>query len=230
MCIFTYIINLMKERKTAILLGATGLTGRLLLKKLIADDRYSSIKLFSRKASGNSSPKVEEFIGDILQLEHFQNEFIADEIFCCIGTTSAKTKDRTVYKAIDYGIPHEASKLAKANQIPTFMVISAMGANAKSKIFYNRTKGEMEQAVLNQKIPNTYILRPSLILGERDEKRFGESLGAILLKITNVILTGRLKKYRAIEADFIANAMLTLANSKHNSQIVNSDMIQTLGS
>jgi hypothetical protein len=88
----------------------------------------------------------------------------------------------------------------------------------------------MEQAVLNQKIPNTYILRPSLILGERNEKRLGESLGAILLKITNVILTGRLKKYRAIEADCIANAMLTLTKSKHNTQIVNSDMIQELGS
>ena len=215
---------------TAIILGATGLTGRLLLSKLIADDIYSGIKLFSRKASGNNSPKVEEFIGDILQLDHFQNEFIADEVFCCIGTTSAKTKDRRVYKAIDYGIPYEASKLALANHIPTFIVISAMGANARSNIFYNRTKGEMEQAVLNQKIPYTYILRPSLILGERDEKRLGESLGAILLKITNVILTGRLKRYRAIEADCIANAMLKLAKSKHSSQIVNSDMIQKLGS
>ena len=227
--LFNYILIVMKEIKTAIILGATGLTGRLLLKKLIADDRYSSIKLFSRKASDNSSPKVEEFIGDILQLEQYKNEFTADEVFCCIGTTSSKTKDRTLYKAIDYGIPHEASKLAKANHIPTFMVISAMGANAKSKIFYNRTKGEMEQAVLNQKIPNTYILRPSLILGDRDEKRLGESLGAIMLKISNVLLTGRLKKYRAIKADFIANAMLTLANSKHNTQIVESDMIQKLG-
>ena len=109
------------------------------------------------------------------------------------------------------------------------MVISAMGANAQSNIFYNRTKGEMEQAVLNQEIPNTYILRPSLILGERDEKRLGESFGAVLLKITHVILIGKLKKYRAIEADCIANAMLNLAKSKHNTQIVNSDMIQKLG-
>ena len=108
---------------TAIILGATGLTGRLLLNKLIADDSYASIKLFSRKSSGNNSPKVEEFIGDLLQLEHFKNEFIADEVFCCIGTTSAKTRDRTIYKAIDYGIPHEAAKLARENYIPTFMAI-----------------------------------------------------------------------------------------------------------
>ena len=218
------------QGRTAIILGATGLTGRLLLNKLIADASFSSIKLFSRKASGNTSPKVEEFIGDMLQLEHFKTEFTADEVFCCIGTTSAKTKDRTVYKAIDYGIPQKAAKLARENNIPTFIVISAMGANARSKIFYNRTKGDMEQAVLSQKIPNTYILRPSLILGVRDERRLGESLGAVALKISNVLLTGRLKKYRAIEADCIANAMINLAKSKHNTQIVNSDVIQKLGS
>lgn len=215
---------------SAIILGATGLTGSLLLNKLIADESYSSIKLFSRKASGSTSPKVEEFIGDIIQLEHFKNEFTADVVFCCIGTTSAKTKDRTIYKAIDYGIPQKAAKLARENNIPTFIVVSAMGANARSKIFYNRTKGEMEQAVLYQKIPNTYILRPSLILGPRNEKRLGESLGAVVMKISNALLIGSLKKYRAIEADSIANAMLKLAKSEHQTQIVNSDMIQKLGS
>jgi len=218
------------NQKTAIILGATGLTGRLLLRKLITDDSYTSIKLFSRKASGNTAPKIKEFVGDMLQLEHFKNDFTADEVFCCIGTTSAKTKDRAVYKAIDFGIPFAASKLAKENDIPTYLVVSAMGANSKSKIFYNRTKGEMEQAVLNQKIPNTYILRPSLILGERDEKRFGESLGAVLLKLTNVFLIGSLKKYRAIEADCIAEAMISLAKSNHNTPIVESDIIQKLGS
>ena len=217
------------NQKTAIILGGTGLTGRLLLTRLIADDSYTSIKLFSRKASGKTAPKIKEYVGDMLQLEHFKNDFTADEVFCCIGTTSAKTKDRTVYKAIDFGIPFTASKLARENNIPTFIVISALGSNAKSKIFYSRTKGEMEQAVLDQKIPHTYILRPSLILGTRDEKRFGESLGAVMLKLTNVFLFGRLKKYRAIEADCIADAMISLAKSLPNMQIVNSDIIQKLG-
>jgi len=217
------------EQKTAIILGGTGLTGSLLLNKLIADESYSSIKLFSRKASGNPSPKITEFVGDILQLENFRTEFTADVVFCCVGTTSAKTKDRAIYKAIDYGIPFAASQLAKENIIPTFMVVSAMGANAKSNIFYNRTKGEMEQAVLGQKIANTYILRPSLILGDRNEKRLGESLGAILMKATNFFLVGSLKKYRAIQADCIADAMINLSKLKPDTQIVNSDVIQKLG-
>ena len=218
------------NQKTAIILGGTGLTGKLLLNKLIADDRYASIKLFSRKASGNTSPKIKEFVGDILQLEQFKNDFTADEVFCCIGTTSAKTKDRAIYKAIDFGIPFTASKLAIENKIPTILVISALGSNAKSKIFYNRTKGEMEQAVLDQKIDNTYILRPSLILGNRGERRFGESLAAVFMKLIAVFLIGRAKKYRAIEADCIAEAMIKLANSLPKIKIVDSDILQKLGS
>lgn len=218
------------NNKTAIILGGTGLTGSFLLDRLIADDSYVSIKLFSRRASGNPSPKIQEFLGDVLQLDLFKDDFIADEVFCCVGTTSSKTKDRSVYRAIDFGIPYSASKLAKENNIPTFLVISSMGANSKSKIFYSRTKGEMEQAVLDQKIPNTYILRPSLILGERNEKRFGESLGAVLLKLVNVFLVGKSKKYRAIKSDCIAAAMINLASSNHKDQIVNSDIIQEFGS
>jgi len=224
-----YYISGMMKQKTALVLGGTGLTGRLLLDRLIADDSYTCIKLFSRKATGNTDPKIKEFVGDMLQLEHFKNDFTADEVFCCIGTTSAKTKDRAVYRDIDFGIPVNASKLAKENGISTFMVISAMGSNARSKIFYNRTKGEMEQAVLNQKIPHTYILRPSLILGKRDENRFGESLGAVILKLSKFLMIGSLKKYRAIEADCIAAAMLSLAGSLPDMQIVNSDIIQELG-
>jgi uncharacterized protein YbjT (DUF2867 family) len=223
------VVSNMKNEKTAIVLGATGLTGSLLLSRLTADDSYAGIKLFSRRPSGNTSPKIQEFIGDVLQLEKFQSDFTADEVFCCVGTTSAKTRDRIVYRAIDFGIPSTASKLAKENKIPTFLVMSSMGANARSSIFYSRTKGVMEQAVLHQKIPYTYILRPSLILGERHEKRIGESLGAILLKVSNFFLVGRLRKYRAVEADCIASAMMNLAKTKPDLQIVSSDVIQEFG-
>jgi len=217
------------NQKTAIVLGGTGLTGNLLINRLLADDSYARIKLFSRKASGIKSEKIEEFVGDLFQLEYFKDDFTADEVFCCIGTTSAKTKDRVVYKAIDFGIPSTAARLARENNIPTFLVISSMGANTRSSIFYSRTKGEMEQAVLGENIPHTYILRPSLIMGNRAERRMGESVGAAVLKFTNVVLVGRLKKYRAIEADCIAAAMIHLALSKPPSGIVISDKLQELG-
>ena len=148
-------------KKTAILLGASGLTGSLLLKLLLSDSEFDKIKLFSRKASGHTNPKIEEHIVDVLQLQNCAADFIGDVVFCCIGTTKDKTPDETDYKSIDFGIPVAAAKLAKQNNIPAFIVISALGANSKSLIFYNRIKGEMEQSVMALKIHKTHILEPS---------------------------------------------------------------------
>ncbi len=214
--------------KTAIILGASGLTGQQLLKALTADERYDSIKLFSRTKTENQSSKVTEIIGDLLSLGNFKQDFTADEVFVCIGTTAKKTPDKTMYKNIDFGIPAAAAKLAKENHIQTFVVVSAMGANAKSSIFYNKTKGEMEQAVLSEKIPNTYILRPSIIGGNRNENRPMEKIGVAIFKLLQPLMLGKLKKYRIIEAENIAKAMIKLANEKPETHIFESDKIQEL--
>ena len=216
-------------KKTAIILGASGLTGGLLLKKLIVDDRYESINLFSRSSIKGLPNKVKQYIGDLLELEQFKNDFTGDEVYCCIGTTAKKTPDKSLYRDIDYGIPVAAAKLAKANGINTFLVISAMGANKKSSVFYNRTKGEMEQEVLNQAIPRTSILRPSLIGGERNEQRLLEKIGLVVFKVIQPLFIGPLKKYRIINADSIAQAMLNLANTTSNTDvIITSDDIEQL--
>jgi uncharacterized protein YbjT (DUF2867 family) len=130
-----------------------------------------------------------------------------------------------LYHQIDFGIPVEVAKLCKKNKIDTFLVVSAIGANAKSSIFYNRTKGEMEQAVLEQNIPNTYILRPSLILGKRNETRFAERIASFLFKLVNPLFFGKYKKYRAIEASAIAKSMIKLANEKPKIKILESNEI-----
>jgi len=172
---------------------------------------------------------VKQYIGDLLELEQFKNDFTGDEVYCCIGTTAKKTPDKSLYRDIDYGIPVAAAKLAKANRINTFLVISAMGANKKSNIFYNRTKGEMEQEVLNQAIPRTSILRPSLIGGERNEQRLLEKIGLVVFKVIQPLFIGPLKKYRIINADSIAQAMLNLANTTSNTDvIITSDDIEQL--
>jgi uncharacterized protein YbjT (DUF2867 family) len=215
----------MNNNRTAIVLGATGLTGSLLVKRLIDDDRYATIKLFSRNSSSAESSKIEEFKGDLLKIERFKNDFRGDVVFCCIGTTKAKTKDKEKYKAIDYGIPLSAAKLAKENNINTIIIISALGANAKSSIFYNRTKGEMERDVLAQEIAHTHILQPSLITGNRNEQRRMEKIGASIFKVLGFLLIGPLKKYRAIEADSIAEAMINIDQRKPSEQIFESDKI-----
>mgnify|MGYP000521511993 CR=1 FL=1 len=165
--------------KTAIIIGATGLTGSLLLQGLLEDNRYQKIKLFSRNTCNIRHPKIEEHLIDLFELEKQQHLFIADEVFCCIGTTKAKTPNEEQYLKIDYAIPATLAKLCSKMGIPTFLVISALGANKKSKIFYNRTKGRMEEEVLRNTIKNTYILQPSLIGGSRNEKRLGEKIAKL---------------------------------------------------
>ena len=131
---------------------------------------------------------------------------------------------------IDYGIPVAAAKLCKANGIETFIVISALGAKQKSKIFYNRIKGKMEAAVLEELIPNTYILQPSLITGKREEFRFGEYFMGLVMTIFRPILRfGELKRYQPIHPETIAKCMVWLANNTYDSERIKSKKIQELG-
>jgi len=220
--------NLDIVKKTAIVLGATGLTGGLLLNKLLDDKRYDLIKVFSRKATGIKHKRIKEYLGDIIDLESFEKEFYADEVFCCIGTTASKTPSKDIYRSIDFGIPVKAAKLCIKNGISSFLVLSSLGANSKSNVFYNKTKGEMEQEVIKQGVKNTYILRPSMILGKRNENRSGEKIGKFLMQSFQFIFIGKLKKYKAIEADKIAKTMIYLANTKPSIQIIESDKIEEL--
>ena len=214
--------------KTAILLGATGFIGGLLLERLIADVSYEKIKLFSRSSAHITSPKVEEHLVDLRSLEATKDQFFADEVFCCIGTTAAKTKEKKKYKSIDYGIPVAAAKLAKQNNINTFIVLSSMGADVSSSVFYSKTKGEMERDVLAQKIPQTFILRPSLIGGRREEFRLGERIGKIFMTALNPFLIGSYEKYKIINPETIANCMTVLAKNPVNETIISSDKIVTI--
>ncbi|MBT8394997.1 MAG: nucleoside-diphosphate sugar epimerase, partial [Bacteroidia bacterium] len=154
--------------------------------------------------------------------------FNADEVFCCIGTTQSKTPDKELYLKIDYGVPVMAAKLCIANDIGTLLVVSALGANKNSKIFYNRTKGRMEEAVLNEKIKNIYIFQPSLISGIRTEKRTEEIIAKIVMKVVNPLLVGSLKKYRSIHPKTIVKTMLWLANNEYQSGRISSNKIQEI--
>jgi uncharacterized protein YbjT (DUF2867 family) len=216
-------------KKSAIILGATGLTGNIVLNKLLTDSRYNKIKIFTRKPLRLENTKVTEILCDLLDVESYKDNFFADEVFCCIGTTTKKTPDKELYKKIDYGISVDSAKLCKQNCINTFIVMSSMGANAKSSIFYSKTKGEMEEAVFKQKIKNTYVLRPSIIGGNRNESRFTEKVGLVAMKIFDPLLVGLLRKYRTINAETIANAMIHLANNNIDERIIESDKIQQLG-
>ncbi|WP_034259687.1 NAD(P)H-binding protein [Aequorivita capsosiphonis] len=211
--------------KTAIILGATGLTGSLLLEKLLNDPSFKKIKLFSRSSVEITNPKIEEHLIDMFNLEKFSEVFTADVVFCCIGTTKAKTPDKEVYKKIDYGIPVTAAKLGKENGIKIFISISALGADENSSVFYNKTKGEMQRDVLSRNIENTYILQPSLIVGNRKESRFGENAAEFFMKIFGFLIP---KKYKMIKGETIADAMQILAKKGYSEKIITSEKIKEI--
>ena len=214
--------------KTAIILGATGLTGGILLQLLLKDDRYERIKVFTRKTVGIDHPKLEEHIVDLFELEKVQQDFVADEVYCCVGSTKAKTPDLEVYRRVDYGIPLSAARLAKRNGINGLLIVSAIGADPSSRFFYNRIKGEMERDVLQENLPQTYFFQPSLITGDRKEKRTFESLWKQVMKAGNHLLLGPLKKYRSISAEVIARAMIRVANSEYSEIKIESDEIKNI--
>jgi uncharacterized protein YbjT (DUF2867 family) len=224
----SYLRFMDQRQKTAIVLGATGLTGGILLRELLEDPRYGRVLVFSRSPVGMDHPRLEEHLGDLMSLSEFKVHFKADEVYCCIGTTKAKTPDQEKYRAIDFGIPVSAARLCSENGIGAFLVISSLGADPGSRIFYSKVKGEMEEAVLQQGIARTYILQPSIIGGERNENRMGEQIAKKLFSALKYLLIGPLKKYRSIPPEAIARAMIWLANSDYPQHRITSDKINEI--
>ena len=211
--------------KKAVVLGATGLVGRLLTRSLLEDKRYSEVRIFTRNPFGLTHTKLLETRANLLALKDYKEAFQGDVVFCCVGTTKAKTPDEKDYRAIDYGIPVEASRLCRENGIPTLIVVSALGANPESRIFYNRTKGEMETEVLQSGVAHIQLLQPSLIGGNRQETRKGEQIAQKLMGFLQPLLLGPMKKYRMIDPADIADAMIFLADHPQKAPRIPSDEI-----
>lgn len=204
-------MTLPSNNKTTIILGATGLTGGLLTELLLKDSAFAKVKILTRRPTQFKHEKVEEIICDLLDVSTFEKHFTGDVVFCCIGTTKAKTPKKEKYHAIDYGIPVNTAQLAKANGIPTYMVVSSMGTSAKSPFFYVRTKGEMERDLLDLGISNTFIIKPAFINGRPDDDRKGEKWLKRMMAVMDFFMIGPLKKWKSTQAQDIAKAMVQLA-------------------
>ncbi len=208
------------KKKTAIILGATGLTGSYLLDILLESNDYKKVKVFTRRTTEKKHPVLEEKLCNLLKLQQYADDFIADEVFCCIGTTRVKTPDKALYNEIDFGIPVVAATLAEKNNVETFSVISAIGANKNSRIFYSRTKGEMEEDILQKNIPNILIYRPSIIFGKRKDRRLFEKTGLIFTKVLQIFFVGKLQNYKSIHAKILAKAIYLGAKHKKGHKII----------
>ena len=231
--------SLRDPRRTALVLGATGLVGRHLLAGLRREPRYGRVVVLSRRAlpstgpagpgargqvrrrapafvvgsapPGNTGPAVDVHQVDFDALEAHAGLFGVDDIFCCLGTTIRKAGSRDAFRRVDLDYPLQAARLGRAAGAQRFLLVTAGGADPSSRVFYNRVKGEVEGAVAGVGYPRTVILRPSLLLGEREESRPGERVAEWVMRPLGPLMRGPLARYRPVEAERVARAMVRRA-------------------
>ncbi|WP_152204908.1 NAD(P)H-binding protein [Marinobacter changyiensis] len=189
-------------------LGATGLTGNLVLENLLARSEVGSVVVPVRRWLAPDEPKLEQHVIDFDNMDAHAEIFDVDALVCCIGTTISKAGSRAAFRKVDYDYALTAARLARNTGARALILMSAVGASTTSKVFYSRVKGELEDAVRALNFPYLSIYHPSLLLGNRQEQRPAESLGMALMPVANHGLIGPLRKYRAIEASTVAAAMV----------------------
>jgi len=191
----------------ATIIGSTGLIGSHLLHLLINNPDYTTVRVLIRRPLEFSHPKLEKKLVDFNDMESFRLALEGTEvIFCCIGTTMKKMKgDKEAYRKIDYDIAVQAAQLGKACGCEKFVLVSAVDADSNSRNFYLKLKGETEEAVQASGIESVYILRPSLLIGNRKEFRAGEKFATWLMPLFAFLLPAR---YRPVKASEVAKAMV----------------------
>ncbi len=193
------------------LIGATGLIGEQVLTQLLADPECASVRVWARRGDGPSHPKLDWQTVDFDQLAEQADFSSLDSVFCCLGTTTAKA-GRAGLEKVDLDYVVACARLARAAEVACFCVVSSVGASPSALAHYSRTKGRMETALRALEFPSLEIVRPSLLLGARSEHRPGEALAQKLAPALNCLLPGPLRRYQAIRAQDVAQAMIQLAH------------------
>lgn len=201
----------MQYSRTALVFGATGLVGKELLYMLLEHKSYLLVKAVVRKPLTIKHPQLQQIVVDYTRLHEFTHELNADDVFCCLGTTIKDAGSQQAFRQVDFDYVRAAAELSLQAGSRHFYMVSAMGADSGSTIFYNRVKGEIEEAVSKLKYNSIGVFRPSLLLGHRPKLRVGEFIAQKLLKPLSFLFAGSMKKYRPIPAHRVAKAMLNKA-------------------
>lgn len=214
----------MAGARTAVVAGATGLVGRELVRQLLEDGAYASVVALVRRKTGLTHPKLQEVVVDYRALVEMAGETVEEEqagephielrlagadVFCALGTTIKKAGTQEAFRKVDYDYPLALGRLAKAQGAAQFLIVTAMGADPASRIFYSRVKGEVEEALRDLHLPVLHLFRPSLLLGKRDEFRLGERLAGMIMPGFAALLG----KYRPVHGRTVAAAMIRMAKS-----------------
>ena len=193
--------------KRAIVFGASGFVGSHLLDELLNSSDYEQVTAVVRKNLSISHPKLNMLIGDYSSLPALEAEIFADEVFITLGATRETSPEREKYYQVDHDYPVLAARIAKARGAKSVFLVTAVGANPRSRVFYVRTKGETERDIIALDFEHTHIFRPSMIMGNRQENRPLEKVFIKIWSILNPILVGKVNKYRGIAGEDIARAM-----------------------
>lgn len=197
--------------KKAVVAGATGMVGKALLDKLLADPYYSEVYIVVRKATGRRHDKLDERIVDFDRLELDASIWLGADVFCTLGTTIKKAGSQEQFRKVDYEYPVKLAEQAATNGADQYLIVTAMGSDTKSMFFYSRVKGETETRLRQLALPGLSIFQPSLLTGEREEVRRGEQLGEAAARRLSFVFKGPFRKYKPIAADTVAEGMIRAA-------------------
>lgn len=205
--------------RTALLLGASGLVGGHVLRRLAADRRWARVVTLDRRPlppppAAASGPEVERHVVDFDRLAEAPGRFACDDLLCCLGTTRKAAGSDAAFRRVDLEIPAQAARLAAAAGASQALIVTAWGADPDSRLLYTRTKGEVEQAVQRAGFEAVQVLRPSLLAGDRDEVRWGERVGLAVGAAVAPLLRGPLAPLRPVEAETVARAMVEVAAAR----------------
>jgi len=184
------------------------------LQNLLQSNRYSKVVAVVRKTLPLQHPKLEQLIIDFNKLDQYQTQLKADDVYCCLGTTIKQAGSNENFFKVDYTYVYKLATITAANSAAQFLLITALGADASSVIFYSKVKGQIENAVKSLSFRAIHIFQPSLLLGNRTNKRTGESIAQTLMPKIDFLLVGGLRKYRSVPAEAVAKAMLHAAQQE----------------
>ncbi len=215
--------------KTALIFGSSGLIGNELLNVVKQNNNYNKIKLFVRSVPNNNDPKVEIIQTDFNNLEKHKDSILGGDCFFCIGTTRKDTPDKNEYRRVEYNIPVDVAKISKLNSVKVFIYVSSLGANPNSSSSYLKNKGQVEKELNNLNFPKLAVIRPSILLGNRKVFRLGERIGIFVMQALSIFFLGNLKKYKPIQAQNVAKAMVAIAQNHNKKTVFESNELNEIG-
>jgi uncharacterized protein YbjT (DUF2867 family) len=217
-----------KTGKSALVIGGSGLVGSHIVALLAQSSIYHTIVVAGRRPLEFQSDKIKFSPLELSQISQLTIDIEIDDVFCALGTTIKKAKTQEAFRSVDFDAVVELAQWAKQRNVKHFAVVSSIGATTRTKNFYLKTKGQMENRLMQMGLDCLIIVRPSLLLGKRTEVRTGEKIGEALSMLIDPILRLVAPKYRAIEAEKVARAMVAFCETKFGDTfIIESDQLQT---